>query len=268
LGKEVQLVIEEFQKTPPTTMQQPPYGLPYPANPGGGRPPTLPPQYPPYSQAGYRPPSVGIPTLQSSGTSAPSVAAQPGPYNFSQPPQSSNQQSGSQVPDVPASFSQLQEMSLSELQALENDEDKLLQLILEMPEIRKIAETRAELCSKNEEQAKQNLTYKPVLEDRKRMLLEKYDQLNDLKQKMEELYAKQNEVREQFSPSSLQVNLKVAAVEAEEQAEKIAEEFLDGKHSVQEFNKKYMERRKLAYLRKAKEEKLGQLMGQSSSYRY
>ena len=55
-----------------------------------------------------------------------------------------------------------------------------------------------------------------------------YDHLNDLRQKFDQSSARQDLLRNQFSTQALEDNLKVAAHQAEEQAEHIAEKFLNG----------------------------------------
>ena len=56
-----------------------------------------------------------------------------------------------------------------------------------------------------------------------------YDHLNDVRRKFEETSSKQETLRAQFDPSALQARLKVAASQAEEESENIAEQFLSGK---------------------------------------
>ena len=55
-----------------------------------------------------------------------------------------------------------------------------------------------------------------------------YDILNDLRGKFDEKTMQQEILRSKFDPSGLQANLKVAAMQAEEEAESVAESFLDG----------------------------------------
>ena len=59
--------------------------------------------------------------------------------------------------------------------------------------------------------------------------IQQYDTLNDLRQRFDEKAKEQDILRSKFDPSALQANLKVAAIQAEEEAEGIADSFLDGK---------------------------------------
>ena len=47
--------------------------------------------------------------------------------------------------------------STSELKSLADDEDRLLQLVMELPELSQIAADREEICNKNEELASKYL---------------------------------------------------------------------------------------------------------------
>lgn len=58
-----------------------------------------------------------------------------------------------------------------------------------------------------------------------------YDQLNELRNKFDASSKRQDELLEMFSPQALQDNVKVAALEAEEAAEAVAEDFLEGEFS-------------------------------------
>ena len=59
-----------------------------------------------------------------------------------------------------------------------------------------------------------------------------YDELNDLRRVFDEHSERQAEMRSVYDPQTLQANLRVAAQEAEEEAEAIAEEFIEGNVSL------------------------------------
>lgn len=68
--------------------------------------------------------------------------------------------------------------------------------------------------------------------------------------------------------SALQAGLKVAAHEAEEESNNIAENFLEGKTDVDDFLSSFMEKKKktIYNCRKAKEEKLQQVIAVHSQF--
>ena len=56
-----------------------------------------------------------------------------------------------------------------------------------------------------------------------------YDQLNEVRAKFDELSQRQDELRQVYDPQIVRNNLQVAAMQAEEEAEAIAEKFIEGK---------------------------------------
>lgn len=150
--------------------------------------------------------------------------------------------------------------------------------------------------------AGENLSKKPLLEDKKRVLLEKvrgndlllilvfnkidlsidvgikcsgllflqlmqYDKLNELRAEFDHLSQRQDSALHQFDIPVIQDRLKVAAQEAEEESESIADQFLDGEYAslwccvrrwywrliifsgnlaVDEFIKQYMQKRSVS----------------------
>ena len=58
-----------------------------------------------------------------------------------------------------------------------------------------------------------------------------YDHLNDLRQRFDDGAARQDVLRNRYSTQALEDNLKVAAHQAEEQAEHVAEKFLNGEYT-------------------------------------
>lgn len=151
--------------------------------------------------------------------------------------------------------SQLDKMSLKEIENLKEDDEKLYEMVCSLPQLKKVTAYRKLLRQQLEKQAKENLGKKALLDEKKRIILEKYDQLNELRNKFDASSKRQDELLEMFSPQALQDNIKVAALEAEEAAEAVAEDFLEGKITIDEFNKTFMARRTLSHLRRVKEEK-------------
>uniref|UniRef100_K1RAX7 Vacuolar protein sorting-associated protein 37A n=1 Tax=Magallana gigas TaxID=29159 RepID=K1RAX7_MAGGI len=131
------------------------------------------------------------------------------------------------VPDVFAAFPDLKTKSLTELFELQDEEDKILEMIQKLPHVTKFAEEREKISNECIELARANLSYKPVLEQHRQWILEK----KNLYQKTEEEFQR-NQQRlmsksEDFHPSVIQNNLKVALMEAEEESENIVEQFLE-----------------------------------------
>lgn len=156
--------------------------------------------------------------------------------------------------DVAHISSKLGSLSLNEIKALRDDDEKIFEMVCSLPQLKKI-KGYSLLRDQCETLAKENLSKKTLLEEKKRIILEKYDQLNELRNKFDTSVRRQDELLQVFSPQTLQDNIRVAALEAEEEAEAVAEDFLEGKIPVDEFHKTFMTRRTVSHLRRAKEEK-------------
>lgn len=113
---------------------------------------------------------------------------------------------------------------------------------------------------------KKNLLLEPSLEAKRQIVLDKYEQLTQMKAAFEKKMQRQHELSESCSPSALQARLKVAAHEAEEESDTIAEDFLEGKTEIDDFLSSFMEKRTLCHCRRAKEEKLQQAIAMHSQF--
>ncbi|KAJ8297793.1 hypothetical protein KUTeg_024324 [Tegillarca granosa] len=65
---------------------------------------------------------------------------------------------------------------------------------------------------------------------------------------------------DQFNLTNIQTNLKVALLEAEEESEKMVDDFLSKKIDIDEFRQNFIKARSLCHSRRAKEEKLNQMI--------
>lgn len=87
-----------------------------------------------------------------------------------------------------------------------------------------------------------------------------------MKSTFEKKMQRQHELSESCSASALQARLKVAAHEAEEESDNIAEDFLEGKTEIDDFLSSFMEKRTICHCRRAKEEKLQQVITAHSQF--
>lgn len=248
LGQTTQNIIEEFRRTSPSIVT---HGF----NPGSysltGQQPGVQGGYPmfsgynPYTSPSLPPQTVSSPPTMESGSS-------------------SNVTEGTdddvRVPDVFTAFPELKTKSLSELNDLLNEEDKILEMIQKMSEVMKMKEDREKLSNTCIELAKDNLSKKPKIQQMRQWVGEK----NTLFEKSREEFERDQErlmsLSDTFHPSNIQTNLKVALLEAEEDSEKVVDEFLNKKMDVEEFTQRFLQLRTLSHSRRAKEEKLNQLI--------
>ncbi|GFN82167.1 vacuolar protein sorting-associated protein 37a-like [Plakobranchus ocellatus] len=267
LGQTVQAVLDEFKKTPPIIVPQhyilgfnkptisqtaalPAQGsalssfpgqlpLPYPNN----QPPVMP---PPNFQGNQ--PLVIPPPLPPRRPPIPTDAMA-----------DSNVSSSFSMPNILNEFPSLKDMKLYELQELAEDEDRIHEMVQKVPDLVNFIQQREDLSVTCVQLAQSNLQMKPRIESLKSEIMAKNSELESLKSDFEQHCGQHMALSEQFHPSHIQTNLKVAVMEADEESENIAEKFLEKDIDVDEFVKSFMEKRTLCYLRRAKEEKLNHI---------
>uniref|UniRef100_A0A8C6ZWS3 VPS37A subunit of ESCRT-I n=1 Tax=Nothoprocta perdicaria TaxID=30464 RepID=A0A8C6ZWS3_NOTPE len=252
LGKIIQSILDEFWKNPPVLVSSS-TSFPYLYSKPPGMPPYAPqafpflPPYPP--QEASRPlapvpvPEPIRPSYAAEKPAAPSyglIEDLPLPV-----PTAEVGQNGFtyKMPDVPDTFPELSELSISQLTNMNEQEEVLLEQFVNLPQLKQVITDRDELVTSIEELAKKNLLLEPSLEAKRQTVLDK-----------------------SCSPSALQARLKVAAHEAEEESDTIAEDFLEGKTEIDDFLSSFMEKRTLCHCRRAKEEKLQQAIAMHSQF--
>ncbi|KAH0509928.1 Vacuolar protein sorting-associated protein 37A [Microtus ochrogaster] len=150
---------------------------------------------------------------------------------------------GYKMPDIPDAFPELSELSVSQLTDMNEQEDVLLEQFLTLPQLTQIITDKEDLVKSIEELARKNLLLEHSLETKRQTVLDK-----------------------SCSASALQARLKVAAHEAEEESDNIAEEFLEGKTEIDDFLSSFKEKRTICHCRRAKEEKLHQVIAMHSQF--
>ncbi|XP_049628328.1 vacuolar protein sorting-associated protein 37A [Suncus etruscus] len=279
LGKIIQSLLDEFWKTPPVLA---PSSTSFPylySNPGGMSPyasqgfPFLP-SYPP-QEANRTITSLPVAdTVSSTSYSAAKPAAPsfgvlsnlPLPVPTTDSSLISQNGFGYKMPDVPDAFPELSELSVSQLTDMNEQEEVLLEQFLTLPQLKQIITDKDDLVKNIEELARKNLLLEPSLEAKRQIVLEKYELLTQMKSTFEKKMQRQHELSESCSASALQARLKVAAHEAEEESDNIAEDFLEGKTEIDDFLSSFMEKRTICHCRRAKEEKLQQVIARHSQF--
>ncbi|KAK2520968.1 vacuolar protein sorting-associated protein 37A [Columba livia] len=279
LGKIIQSLLDEFWKNPPVLAPSS-TSFPYLFNKPAGMPPYAPqgfPFLPPYPPQETNRTMAAVPVAEAVPSSytadkpaAPSyglIADLPLPVPTAEAVLQVGQNGCTyKMPDVPDTFPELSELSISQLTNMNEQEEMLLEQFVTLPQLKQVITDRAELVKSIEELAKKNLLLEPSLEAKRQMVLDKYEQLTQMKAAFEKKMQRQHELSESCSPSALQARLKVAAHEAEEESDTIAEDFLEGKTEIDDFLSSFMEKRTLCHCRRAKEEKLQQAIAMHSQF--
>lgn len=229
LGKVVKEVVEEFRRNPP---------VPLPPSSTASTSSTH------WSSAGMQRPATYVAATLSDN------------HQFSSTPQVEANTRATDVSDSLSLIPELKDLSVDEMKLLLADDDKLQEMLASR--VDQVNDVQQKVVLFLEKFANENIARKTLLDEKKRIVLEKYEQLNDLRVKFEDSLRRQDDSHSRYDLNLTADNLKVASLQAEEEAEAIAEQFLTGQITVDEFNQKYMAARKLCHLRRAQEEKLTQ----------
>ncbi|XP_028623986.1 vacuolar protein sorting-associated protein 37A isoform X2 [Grammomys surdaster] len=251
LGKIIQSLLDEFWKNPPVlapTSTTFPYLYSNPAD-------TVSSSTTSYTAAKPVAPSFGV------------LSSLPLPVPTTESSASMNQNGfGYKMPDIPDAFPELSELSVSQLTDMNEQEEVLLEQFLMLPQLKQIITDKEDLVKNIEELARKNLLLEHSLETKRQAVLDKYELLIQMKSTFEKKMQRQHELSESCSASALQARLKVAAHEAEEESDNIAEDFLEGKTEIDDFLNSFKEKRTICHCRRAKEEKLHQVIAMHSQF--
>uniref|UniRef100_A0AAY5K1T5 VPS37 C-terminal domain-containing protein n=1 Tax=Esox lucius TaxID=8010 RepID=A0AAY5K1T5_ESOLU len=261
LGKVIHSLLDEFRKSPPVLTGA--TGFPY----NMSKPPWL----PPYPTQGFHysplPPGPTLgpmphPVLEAPHAHGSTRAAAPA-YglitDLPVPVPAADLQAGLnghmyKMPEIPDTFPELSEMSVSQLKDLSEQEDVLLEFFACLPQLKRVTADKEELVNSIVNMASES----PFSLHPDGGRCGQYEQLTQNKSAFETKMQRQHELSESCSLSALQARLKVAAHQAEEESEEMAESFLEGKSEIDDFLANFMEKRTLCHSRRAKEEKLQQ----------
>uniref|UniRef100_A0A8C5HHL5 VPS37 C-terminal domain-containing protein n=1 Tax=Gouania willdenowi TaxID=441366 RepID=A0A8C5HHL5_GOUWI len=274
LGKVIQSLLDEFWKSPPALMSAGAPGFPYGMYKSSGMAPYPTQAFhygPPHGGPGQTPPpgpgQAPAPVTHPGADGGHCTPRAPVPYglitDLPLPVPMVDSQAGLnghmyKMPDIPEFFAELSDMNRTQLSELSENEDMLLQLFVTLPQLKQVTSDKEEFVTNIVDLAKKNLHMEPQLEGKRQEMLDKYEQLTQMKSAFETKMQRQHDLSESCSLSTLQARLKVAAHQAEEESEETAENFLEGRVDIDEFLTNFMEKRTLCHSRRAKEEKLQQ----------
>jgi len=161
--------------------------------------------------------------------------------------------------DISKAVSKLQHMSNDELKQLLNDDSSGLQLdelIRDLPQLKQLEQERDMIIASNKSLAEMNLSLEPSFRQARHSLVAVHSEANQLKEELEHKKMKLNELSRQTSLDTTLALMQTAAAEAEEESENVATAFLAGEMGMEVFLKDFIDKKKLAHLRRIKTEKM------------
>lgn len=155
-----------------------------------------------------------------------------------------------------------------ELKELLENESQLNDIISDNEEVKKIKVQREMLMASNRSLAEHNLQQQPILESRKHQLYEAHQNKAVIQEVFEKNRQKLEALSSQYSPDTTLALLQASTAQAEEEAEKIADKFLDGEINAEDFIQTFQNQKTVHSLRKIKTEKLSELLRSRTSSQY
>ncbi|NP_001071253.1 vacuolar protein sorting-associated protein 37C [Danio rerio] len=158
----------------------------------------------------------------------------------------------------------LQDLSQSELQDLLDNLERVESMALESDEIQNIQLEREMALAANRSLAEQNLDMKPRIENDRARLVEKYTELEAVREKYKQHCVLRDSIMGQVSPEGLLSRLQAEGASTEAESEALADEFLEGSISLDSFLERFLSLRSLAHTRRVRIEKLQEILSQKS----
>ncbi|XP_018568891.1 vacuolar protein sorting-associated protein 37A [Anoplophora glabripennis] len=153
-------------------------------------------------------------------------------------------------------FPELANMSLEELQLLNENIDMQDDFVNELPQIKEQNKHLDDVIVQVEELAEANLSKQNKLNELKSNIDSKIEHVTKLAFENGRLHAIYQNFSDKFSPRNIKEQLRLGAEKADLDCEKIADRFLNGEIDVDRFVNDFIKTKALCQTRKTKEEKL------------
>ncbi|KAK3521823.1 hypothetical protein QTP70_018559 [Hemibagrus guttatus] len=150
--------------------------------------------------------------------------------------------------------------SMTQLNELLEDHDKLNEIVKEMDEMQEMQQTKEMTLASNRSLAEQNLSLQPSLEQQKMQLTKRYCFLQELYEAYQLRKCTLDHNSGKSSLDTLLALLQAEGAKIEEETENMADSFLDGDLCLDTFIESYQSKRKLAHLRRVKIDKLQEMV--------
>nr|XP_057940093.1 vacuolar protein sorting-associated protein 37C isoform X2 [Doryrhamphus excisus] len=156
----------------------------------------------------------------------------------------------------------LPDLSKSELQELLDNPERVESMAQESDEIQNIQLEREMALASNRSLAEQNLDMKPCLEAQRQVLVERYTQLEAIRERYREHTSIRDGMVGKVSPEALFSSLQTEGSKAESESEVLADAFLEGSLPLDSFLDRFLVLRCLAHKRRVRIEKFQEILRQ------
>lgn len=157
---------------------------------------------------------------------------------------------------IKSSIPELCNLSMEELQKLEQDPQYLNDFVDEMAVVQRIQNDLDATIEDVKMMATENLSREQHIQQLRSTIESKLDEFRQLGTTYESLSTRYQKKSEEFAPQHIKELLQIAASNADSTCDNYVEQFLNKSIDVQQFLDQYREAKTLSALRKAKEEQL------------
>ncbi|XP_063060118.1 vacuolar protein sorting-associated protein 37D [Engraulis encrasicolus] len=147
-------------------------------------------------------------------------------------------------------------LNTSELRELLQDEEKMDQIVRLNDKFQELQVDREVLLTSNRGLAEESLARRPHLQDGKRQLAAKYEELARLTTACREKQSRLEAHTDKHSPKTAQSLLLEDVARAEEESEDLLERFMEGRVPLEGFLDSFQSSRKVYHIRRAQAEKI------------
>lgn len=171
----------------------------------------------------------------------------------------------SSEPDYGAALGLINHLPTEQLRDLVNNDDKLTDLVKDLPEMKNLANEQEMLLAANKSLAEFNLSLEPKLSQAKQTIISKYQEAAQLSEEVNTLKEEVDSSSGQYTADTIVALLQTFTRHTEEETENLVQSFLDKEQEVDEFLSEFLSKRKLAHLRKIKADKITDVINQQNS---
>ncbi|KAJ2943330.1 hypothetical protein O0L34_g12137 [Tuta absoluta] len=168
----------------------------------------------------------------------------------------------SQVSAQSLMFPELNELTIDELQEILENTDLQDRIVENNPHLLELELETEQLMSGIECIAQENMSKRQQLDSLKTDVIDRISTIVQMKINFEELNRKHQRLSEIYDPHRIRASVRESALTADEDAERVAEQFLLGNIPVETFVSVFAEKRSLGQARRAREERLAHQLAQ------
>ncbi|KAJ1168576.1 hypothetical protein NDU88_000496 [Pleurodeles waltl] len=154
----------------------------------------------------------------------------------------------------------LQNMSVEELQKMQEDPERMDHLALESQELQSLQLEKEMYLAMNRRLAEENLAFQPRLDTGRLLLQERYEALGEAAAQYKQQKAKLDSFAATVDPKLMLPTLQDQLRIIEEESDEMAEKFLEGLISLESFLEDFSSKRRLSHQRRVRVEKLQELL--------